>query len=125
VAVDETADRVRPGPLLWIRYAYGAGLPPRYRTWVLHDVTAPTWVLRHVVRGLVQFLPFAIVVLFAVPVDKGILGLGIGMGALVGLLFSTAFVDNAAESRAMKAGYPEGYATEVRKQRAKEARRRH
>ncbi|HEY0812610.1 MAG TPA: DUF5313 family protein [Pseudonocardia sp.] len=124
MARDETADRVRPGPLLWLRYAYGAALPPRYRTWVLHDVTTPTWVLRHVVRGLVQFLPFAVVVLLAVPVDKGILGIGIGMGALIGLLFSTAFVDNAAESRAMKAGYPEGYATEIRKQRAKEARRR-
>ena len=39
------------------------------------------------------------------------------MGALIGLLFSTAFVDNVAESRAMKAGYPEGYAAEVRKRR--------
>jgi hypothetical protein len=123
--VDETADRVRPGPLRWIRYAYGGRLPPRYRTWVLHDVTAPTWVLRHVARGVVQFLPFAIVLLLVIPVDKGILGLGLGMGAVIGLLFSTAFVDNVAESRAIKAGYPEGHATEVRKERAKEARRRH
>lgn len=123
--VDETADRVRPGPLRWIRYAYGAGLPERYRTWVLHDVTTRTWVLRHVVRGIVQFLPFAVVLLLVVPVDRGILGIGIAMGALIGLLFSTAFVDNAAESRAMKAGYPEGYATEVRKRRAQAARRRH
>ena len=46
------------------------------------------------------------------------------MGLLIGLLFSTAFVDNAAESRAMKAGYPEGYATEVRRKRTKAARRR-
>ncbi len=122
--VDETAERVRPGPLRWIRYAYGAGLPPRYRTWVLYDVTAPTWVLRHVLRGVVQFLPFAVVLLLVIPVDKGILGLGLGMGAAIGLLFSTAFVDNVAESRAMKAGYPEGYATEVRTQRVKAARRR-
>ncbi len=122
--VDETADRVRPGPLLWIRYAYGAALPERYRTWVLHDVTTRTWVLRHLVRGIVQFLPFAIVILLVVPVDRGILGIGIGMGLLIGLLFSTAFVDNAAESRAMKAGYPEGYASEVRRKRAKAARRR-
>jgi hypothetical protein len=123
--VNETADRVRPGPLLWLRYAYGAGLPERYHTWVLHDVTAPTWVLRHVVRSIVQFLPFAIVIFLVVPVDRGILAIGIGMGALIGLLFSTAFVDNAAESRAMKAGYPEGYATEVRRRRARSARRRY
>ena len=109
--------RRRPGPLLWLRYAYGGALPERYREWVLHDVTAPTWVLRHVVRSIVQFLPFAIVLLLVIPVDKGILAIGIAMGALIGLLFSTAFVDNVAESRAMKAGYPEGYAAEVRKRR--------
>jgi hypothetical protein len=38
--IDETTERVQPGPLRWIRYVYGAGLPERYRTWVLHDVTA-------------------------------------------------------------------------------------
>ena len=41
----------RPGPLLWLRYAYGGALPERYREWVLHDVTAPSWVVRHVLRG--------------------------------------------------------------------------
>jgi Family of unknown function (DUF5313) len=123
VDVDETAGRARPGPLLWIRYAYGGALPPRYRTWVLHDVTAPTWVLRHLVRGVVQFLPFAVVLLLVVPVDKTILGIGVAMGLLIGLLYSTAFVDNVAESRAMKAGYPEGYAAEVRRRRAQGARR--
>ena len=98
----------RPGPWLWLRYAYGAALPERYREWVLHDVTAPTWILRHVLRGVVQFLPFAIVLLLVIPVDKGILATGIAMGALIGLLFSTAFVDNVAESRAMKGGLPGG-----------------
>src|SRR5438270_10695110 len=92
--VDETADRVRPGPLQWIRYAYGAALPPRYRTWVLHDVTTRTWALRHVLRAILQFVPFAVVLLLVIPIDKGILGIGLGMGALIGLLFSTAFVDN-------------------------------
>jgi hypothetical protein len=38
-----------------------------------------------------------------------------------GVLFSTTFVDNVAEGRAMKAGYPEGYATEVRHRRAQDA----
>jgi hypothetical protein len=114
----------RPGPLLWLRYAYGGALPERYREWVLHDVTAPSWVVRHVLRGVVQFLPFAIVLLLVIPVDKGILATGIAMGALIGLLFSTAFVDNVAESRAMKAGYPEGYAARVRRERVKKARAR-
>ena len=110
--------------MLWLRYAYGGALPERYREWVLHDVTAPTWILRHVLRGVVQFLPFAIVLMLVIPVDKGILATGIAMGALIGLLFSTAFVDNVAESRAMKAGYPEGYAAQVRRERVKKARAR-
>ena len=80
--------------------------------------------VRHVLRGVVQFLPFAIVLLLVIPVDKGILATGIAMGALIGLLFSTAFVDNVAESRAMKAGYPEGYAAQVRRERVKKARAR-
>ena len=32
---------VRPDPLHWLWYAVGGGLPPRYRAWVGHDVTAP------------------------------------------------------------------------------------
>jgi hypothetical protein len=67
-------------PLRWIAYAYGAGLPPRYRTWVLHDVTTRTWVLRHITRSLVQFAPFAIVLFLVIPVDRVILGVGLGMG---------------------------------------------
>jgi hypothetical protein len=33
-------------------------------------------------------------------------------------------VDNVAESRAMKAGYPEGHAAQVRRERIKKARAR-
>src|SRR3954449_12127280 len=100
---DVNVDRVRPTPLRWIVYAYGAGLPPRYHTRVLHDVTTRTWVLRHITRSLVQFVPFAIVLFLVIPLDRVILGVGHGMGALIGVLFSTTFVDNVAESRAMKA----------------------
>jgi Family of unknown function (DUF5313) len=120
---DETEGRIRPGPLLWLGYAYGARLPERYSSWVLHDVTTRTWVLRHVVRSLLQFLPFAVILFVVVPVDKTILGIGIAMGALIGLLYSSAFVDNVAESRAMKAGYPEGYAVQVRRRRGEVDRR--
>src|SRR6185503_14923453 len=47
----------RPDPLHWLWYALGGGLPPRYRDWVHHDATAPTWRLRQLVRSLVQALP--------------------------------------------------------------------
>src|SRR3954452_14065718 len=95
----------RPGPWIWLRYAHGAALPEQYREWESPDVTARTWVVRHVLQGVVQFLPVAIVLLLVIPVDKGILATGIAMGALFGMMFSTASVDNVAESCAMKAGY--------------------
>lgn len=108
-------ERVRPGPLRWLAYAYGAGLPPRHRTWVLHDVTTRTWILRHVLRAVIQFLPFAVVLYVALPIDKGIALTGIVMGLVIGVLFSTAYVESNAEHRAIKAGYPEGYAMEMRR----------
>ena len=106
---------VRPGPLRWLAYVYGAGLPPEHRTWVLHDVTTRTWILRHVLRAVIQFLPFAIVIYLVLPVDKTITLTGIVMGLVIGVIFSTAWVEGNAEHRAIKAGYPEGYAMEVRR----------
>ena len=50
---------VRPDPLHWLGYVFGAGLPERNREWVLHDVTAPTWAVRHMLRAVLQLVPFA------------------------------------------------------------------
>jgi hypothetical protein len=47
----------RPGPVRWLRYAYGQRLPPRYAQWVLHDLTCRTWFLRVEARSLAQCLP--------------------------------------------------------------------
>lgn len=49
-------DRVlaRPGPLRRLLYAFGRGLPSRYREWVLHDRTTRTRPARQLLRSLVQ-----------------------------------------------------------------------
>lgn len=107
----------RPDPLHWVLYAYGAGLPAVLRRWVLHDVTAGTWLLRHVLRALVQIAPVAVVLAILLPGDATVRISAIAMGAVIGLLYSTMFVEAATEHRAIKAGYPEGYATEVRSRR--------
>jgi hypothetical protein len=111
------SDRVRPGVLRWLRYAFGAGLPERHRTWVLHDVTSPTWVIRHLVRSALQIAPFAVAVYFVIPGEPAIRLTGIAMGATIGILYSLAFVEAMAEHRAVKAGYPEGTAAAVRDRR--------
>jgi hypothetical protein len=114
-------DIVRPDPFRWVLYAFGAGLPERNRTWVLHDVTTRTWFLRHVARGLVQIVPIAVVLYLLLPMDPVIKASAIGMGALIGLIYSGAFAWGATEHRAIKAGYPEGTVERVRSERRRAA----
>ena len=101
---------VRPGPLRWVLYAFGAGLPARHRSWVLYDVTTGTWVLRHAARTLVQLaVPVVLIVAFV----PGPLGLRLGMsliGVILGLAFSMAYMSETVENRVRKAGYPIGSA---------------
>ncbi len=107
----------RPGPLRWSWYALGGGLPPRYRDWVLHDVTTRTWALRQMLRSVVQLVPFAVVLLFVVPGEPWVRLVAILGGALVGLLYAASFVQQTTEHRAMKAGWPPHYAQAVRDSR--------
>ena len=108
------AGRVRPGPLRWVAYAMGAGLPGRHRTWVLYDTTTGTWVLRHVARSLVQLAVPVAVVLLLVPGPSWIRGVAALGGLLLGLAFSIAYMPEATENRVKKAGYPTGTAQPVR-----------
>ena len=54
----------RPGPLRWIWYAFGGALGPRYREWVLHDLTCQTRWARQLARAVVQVVPVAAVVVY-------------------------------------------------------------
>ena len=105
----------RPGPLRWVWYALGGGLPPRYREWVLHDVTARTWWARQVARALlVQALPVAVVVGLLIPGSLAIRLMAVLGGVFVAMIYVVAFLDEAVEHRAMKAGYPRGFAKGLR-----------
>ncbi|WP_029432114.1 DUF5313 family protein [Blastococcus sp. URHD0036] len=111
---------VRPNPLRWVLYALGAGLPARHRSWVLHDVTTGTWVLRHAGRTMVQL---AVPVLLIVALVPGSLGLRLGMsliGVILGLAFSLAYMTETVENRVAKAGYPVGSAQAGRDRRSAE-----
>ena len=115
---------VRPGPLRWLRYTVGGGLPPRYREWVLHDVTARTWWLRQLARALVLALPVGLVVGLLIPGSVGIRVAAVLGGLLVTMIYIVAFIDEAVEHRAVKAGFPYGYAKAVREQRESDDVRR-
>ena len=106
----------RPGPLRWLGYALGAGLPERHRAWVLHDTTTSTWGQRHVLRAVVQMaVPIALVLLL-VPGPFWIRGMTALGGLLLGLIFSVAYMTETTENRVKKAGFPPGTAQAVRDQ---------
>ena len=51
-----------PGPLRWLRFAFGFRLPPENVHWVRHELTDAGWRWRTVVRHLVVILPVCAIV---------------------------------------------------------------
>lgn len=120
--------RRRPGPVGWVLYAFGRGLPPEYREWVLHDVTSRTWVVRHLLRTTVQLLPFAVLLYVLIPGEPLVRASAVLGGLLLGYFYSVAYMFETTENRVIKAGYRRGTAREVRDRRteglrAEQARR--
>jgi UPF0716 family protein affecting phage T7 exclusion len=103
----------RPNPAQWLWYAVGGRLPASLVPWVLHDVTARTWVLRHTARSCVVLVPIAAACLLF----PGPLALRLAMVllvAIVGVYFSLSYVDEGCELRAVKHGYQHGIARATR-----------
>ncbi|MGQ0573250.1 MAG: DUF5313 family protein [Pseudonocardia sp.] len=98
----------------WLLYAYGAGLPPRYGAWVLHDLTTRTWMARQLSRGLVQVVPAAVLVVLVVPGPLWARAMAVLGGVFIGMIYGSAYVFEATEHRALKAGYPRGMLQAVR-----------
>jgi len=110
--------RRRPDPLRWIWYAFGGGLGPRYRAWVLHDVTCRTRWERQLARAVVQVAPLAAVVLLALGFGW-IAWVGVGCGLVLALIYSAAYFDPAADRRLVKHGYPPGTSQRILTERDK------
>ena len=112
----------RPNPVQWLWYALGGGLPRRLSPWVLADTTGRTWILRHMLRAVVQVAPVMAICLLVPPVSLAYrLSAAFG-GLLIALIFSMAFMTETIEHRAAKAGYPPGTAARVRAERAERER---
>jgi hypothetical protein len=114
--------RQRPGPLQWVWYALGGGLPRELSPWVLADTTGRTWIVRHLTRSVVQMLPVVAICLLAVPVPLAYRLSAAAGGLLLGLMFSVAFMTETIEHRVAKAGYPTGTAARIRAERAERER---
>jgi hypothetical protein len=108
-----------PNPLQWIWYTFGGKLHPRCSGWVLRDVTGRTRWFRQIVRALVQIAPPAVlvsVVLSGMGMSMVALG-GVACGAILGLWYSLAYIDQTGDRRLVKHGYEPGTLKEVLRER--------
>ncbi len=112
----------RPTPFQWVRYALGGGLPRELSPWVLADTTGRTWIVRHLVRALVQLLPVVVLCLAVPPVPLEYRVSAAAGGVLLGLGFALFFMTETIEHRVVKAGYPSGTAARLREERAERQR---
>ncbi|WP_027502609.1 DUF5313 family protein [Rhodococcus sp. UNC363MFTsu5.1] len=95
----------RPNPLQWIAYACGAKLPESMNDWVLNDITGDHYVVRHLVRAMVPFLPlFAIFMLFPGPL--WLRGSMVLLGILLALFYSVVYIHQNRARRLQKNGLP-------------------
>jgi Family of unknown function (DUF5313) len=109
----------RPNPLLWIWYTLGGKLGSPYREWVLHDVTCRTRWLRQTVRAVAQIAaPAAVVSVALTGLGIGVVVLGgVACGALLGLWYSLAYIDQTGDRRLVKNGYEPGTLKRVLRER--------
>lgn len=114
---------VRPGPLQLLRYSLGGRLDARHKSWVLHDVTCRTWLLRHVARTFLIVVPLFVAYMALMPTSLGIrllTGLTFS-GGLFMFSFVNALIDT--DRRAVRAGYGVGLPAQIRGQQAAERQR--
>jgi hypothetical protein len=112
-------DSTRPNAWQWVRYAYGARLPDRYRDWVLRDATERGWLWRYALRVLAQTLPWLVVAFVALTVLTP-LPVGMVLGALaialaMSLYFTMTSADELTEARLVKHGFRAGTGKETRR----------
>ena len=109
------------GKLLW--YSYGGSLPVEYHSWVLHDVTCRTWVVRHFARWMLVIVPVFFLFITLLPTPFGIrLFTDI---AVCGAIFMFALVNILVDTdrRAVRAGYSFNLPGQIRSQRGVDSQR--
>lgn len=102
----------RPDPIRWFWYAYGRTLPEHYRPWVLRDLTAPSRWVRQVLRTSAVLAPFALVGLVLAGNTWIVWTATLG-GYLLAVIYSLSYIDQYAQYRLGKHGFPHGTFTQV------------
>jgi hypothetical protein len=114
---------VRPTLLQWLRYAVTGSAPPHLSEWVLHDVTARTWLLRHTLRFFLYLAPLIVVAMLVLPAPWPLRIGCVLIGVLGSVALSFGYTVEGAERRAEKAGYAYGTAQKIRDERGERKQR--
>ncbi|MFD4295283.1 DUF5313 family protein [Rhodococcus sp. NPDC058505] len=94
-----------PNPLQWIAYAFGAKLPASMNDWVRNDLTGDRYVVRHLLRQQVPFLPlYAMFLLFPGPLWLRASMVLLGMSLAV--FYSVVYIHQNRARRLQKNGLP-------------------
>lgn len=96
---------MRPNPIQWTYYAFGGTLPAKHRDWVRRDLTGDGAVVRHLVRGMVPFLPI-FAAGFLLPGPLALRGAVVLLGMLLALFFSAAYMEPNRKRRLERHGLP-------------------
>jgi hypothetical protein len=113
----------RPTFARFLWYSFGGSLPAENHTWVLHDVTCRTWILRHFGRWSMAILPVFLVYLVVVPAPLGVRFLTGITFALALYVMSFVFILIDTDRRAVRAGYDHSYPSAVRTRNSVERQR--
>jgi hypothetical protein len=97
--------RTRPNPWQWIAYSWGRKLPDELQDWVRHDLTGRWRVPRHLLRGMIPFLPvFALFLLFPGPIFLRLSMILLGL--ILALFYCSAYMQMNREHRLELHGLP-------------------
>lgn len=93
----------RPNPVQWIGYAFGRRLPDSMQDWVRNDLIGDRAVPRHLIRGMIPFLPiFAVFMLF--PGELWLRGTMVLLAVLLALFYSAAYMEPNRKRRLARHG---------------------
>jgi hypothetical protein len=95
--------RKRPGPVQWLRYAFGGRLPEPLHDWVQHDLTDADWRLRGLLRTCIQ-IAVPVIAVFFLPGPLSIRIMTALLIALGALFVGAAYGDELRDRRLRQHG---------------------
>jgi len=95
----------RPNPLQWIAYAFGAKLPETMNDWIREDITGDHYVVRHLLRQQVPFIPLYVAFLLF-PGPLWLRASMVLLGVSLAVFYSVGYMHQNRARRLQKNGLP-------------------